>query len=409
MILEEILKQNVGGSRKLSFVGGVIGLILVGCTLQFYLDLNSFGSSGGDQNSEYIVIKKEINSLNAIGIGSSDFSEEEIALVRDMKLVLDVASFDYSSFHCYLKLSSEGGQFPPLETLIYFESLPDRFIDADLSQWDWKEGQATVPVILSTSYFDAYNYGLAKALGSPEVSKSLLSSVKCGLEISGQGKNENYQIQIIGFSDRINSIVVPSSFLDYANINFGKEQIRKPNKLIIACEDARNPILIDFLKKNEFVSNEEQQRGISGTSTLELVSAILIFLGVVVLLLSATVIFQNIRILMSASQSSIAKLLLIGYSPSQILKQVMRAVNKQLLLMLLMGFIGVVVIKTLVTSLIFHFMAQFAGPAEGESFNSNMSWIIAWQVSVVLIVVGFVVWKVSREVASRTLKQLTES
>ena len=48
---------------------------------------------------------------------------------------------------------------------IFFESVPDGFLDVTLEQWKWSEGDTTVPIVLPRSYINMYNFTFAEVDG----------------------------------------------------------------------------------------------------------------------------------------------------------------------------------------------------------------------------------------------------
>lgn len=50
----------------------------------------------------------------------------------------------------------------PLNTEMFFEAVPDSFVDASAADWQYKPGDEEVPVILPRTYIALYNFGLHK-------------------------------------------------------------------------------------------------------------------------------------------------------------------------------------------------------------------------------------------------------
>ena len=60
--------------------------------------------------------------------------------------------------------------------------------------------------------------------------------------------------KIIGFSNRINSILVPYSFLSWANENYGFHSEDRISRLVIVTKDPTNPEIVSFLEKNGYAT-----------------------------------------------------------------------------------------------------------------------------------------------------------
>ena len=61
-------------------------------------------------------------------------------------------------------------------------------------------------------------------MGTPQLSKELLKSIPFKLIIQGNNKQKTFHAKVISFSDRINSILVPKSFLEHTNSTYGNSK-----------------------------------------------------------------------------------------------------------------------------------------------------------------------------------------
>ena len=76
-----------------------------------------------------------------------------------------------------ISLGNQNNGIPGFYTLAFFESIPERFLDlkTDFSTWDTLTKE--VPVVLPKNYLDAYNYGLALSMNTPQVSEDLIKKL----------------------------------------------------------------------------------------------------------------------------------------------------------------------------------------------------------------------------------------
>ena len=105
---------------------------------------------------------------------------------------------------------------------IFFESIPDRFIDEKSAFWEWEENQSFVPIMVPKFYLDLWNFGLAPSRNEyPSLSLQSASSIPIEIFI---GKDQAVRLlgRFVAFSKRINSILVPQSFLQWANSRFAE-------------------------------------------------------------------------------------------------------------------------------------------------------------------------------------------
>ena len=255
-------KQNIF-TLAFSALGAILGFTLLLITLQLFTDVDTIFNSEDDAiDSEYLVLKKHVSTLNTIGLSNNTtFDSDEIEEINSQYFIKDIAPFNNGTFEVMAVLGMEGGKFPAMKSLAFFETVPDQFIDVETNNWDWKKGDTKVPIILPNTYLDAYNFGIAQAAGTPQVSKGIIGSFSIKLEISGNGKKAIYQGNVINFSDRINSILVPKSFLDFANTEYGVPSKQEIFRVIVEVTDANDPSLKKYIEENGYETNNEQLKG----------------------------------------------------------------------------------------------------------------------------------------------------
>ena len=226
-------------------VGAFIGLFLLLSALQLYFDLQRL-VKGDSSTEQFVLINKKVNLFNTLGARST-FTEEEIEQLKQQEFVESVGIFISNQFKV-----SASSQMLGFYTELFFESLPDDFIDIKKSRWSWSKGDNEIPIILSRDYLALYNFGFAPSQGLPQFTPNTISKLAMDVNVSGNGLRKTFQGRIIGFSDRINSILVPQSFMDWANENFGETQKPKSSRLIIKTNNPYSPELSDYLEKNKF-------------------------------------------------------------------------------------------------------------------------------------------------------------
>jgi hypothetical protein len=71
----------------------------------------------------------------------------------------------------------------------------------------------SVPIILPKNYLDLYNFGFAESHSMPKISEGMIGLVALDVTIFGRGDREQLKGRIAGFSNRINTILVPETFM----------------------------------------------------------------------------------------------------------------------------------------------------------------------------------------------------
>ena len=331
-------KQNMF-TLAFSALGAILGFTLLLITLQLFTDVDTIFNNESDAiDTEYLVLKKHVSTLNTIGLsGNTAFDSKEIEEINSQDFIKDVAPFKNATFEVMAVLGMEGGKFPTMKSLAFFETVPDQFIDAETNSWGWEKGATQVPIILPNTYLDAYNFGIAQAAGTPQVSKGIIGAFSIKLEVSGNGKKAIYQGNVINFSDRINSILVPKNFLDFANKEYGTPSKQEIFRVIVEVTDANDPSLKKYIEDNGYETNSEQLRGGKVEQILRGFLNFHVLIGIIIILQSAFLFVLYSQILIQKSKYEIQLLLILGYKWKTITNQI----NKSFILVfMLVGFVS---------------------------------------------------------------------
>ncbi len=331
-------KQNMF-TLAFSALGAILGFTLLLITLQLFTDVDTIFNSEADAiDSEYLVLKKHVSTLSTIGLSSNTtFDSNEIEEIKNQNFIKDIAPFNNATFEVMAVLGMEGGKFPTMKSLAFFETIPDQFIDVETNNWGWEKGDTKVPIILPNTYLDAYNFGIAQAAGTPQVSKGIIGAFSIKLEVSGNGEKAVYQGNVINFSDRINSILVPKSFLDFANMEYGTPSKQETFRVIVEVTDANDPSLKKYIEENGYETNSEQLRGGKVEQILRGFLNFHVLIGIIIILQSAFLFVLYSQILIQKSKYEIQLLLILGYQWRTITNQI----NKSFIwVFMLVGFVS---------------------------------------------------------------------
>ncbi|MBS7373754.1 MAG: ABC transporter permease, partial [Muribaculaceae bacterium] len=176
----------------------------------------------------------------------------------------------------------------------------------------------TVPVIMSRDYLSLYNFGFASTQGMPQISESEASSITLVFNLAGNGLRDKEQGRIVGFSNRLNTIIVPEEFMEWANKKYGQGGKLQPLRLIIEVNRPGDPAIQQYM--------DEHQYNIAGDKTnsgktyyfLTLIVSIVVIVGVLISLLSFFVLMLSIYLLLQKNTRKLQDLLMLGYSPQEV-------------------------------------------------------------------------------------------
>src|SRR6187402_2888651 len=146
----------------LSGLGLVLGLTLVLICLQLYLSI--FKSLSSEiSKSEYIILSKDISLGNTLLNSSAVISTKELEDLKKQPFVEKLGVFIPNHY----KVMAYAGGSLQLVTELFFESIPDDFVDNKPYNFRWEEGDEFLPIIVSEDFINLYNYGYALSNGFP--------------------------------------------------------------------------------------------------------------------------------------------------------------------------------------------------------------------------------------------------
>lgn len=310
MIRQLILSKQNYLQLSVVLLGSLFGLLLMMSSTQIYMDIQSIFDTRKDLvSSQFLVVNKTVSIVNAISGEGAVFSEEEIDAFRSLKSVEKIGVFEANRFRAQTGFQL---QDKTMMTDMFFESVPDEFLDVKSSEWNWREGQP-VPIILPTDYLNLYNFGFAPSQGLPQISKNMAKMAGLKIVISGNGKELELPGVIAGFTDRINSILVPQKFLNFANANYGNTNAKGISRLVVLSKDPSNPELIEYINENGYETNLELLKSGKLSSLLKSILSVVLIVCLVIIALSILGFLQYAQLLINNSKYEIKTLLQIGY------------------------------------------------------------------------------------------------
>ncbi len=318
MIRRLILSKQSYIQLTVVLFGSLFGLLMVMSSLQIYQDIRSIVDNKKELiSSQFLVVNKPVSILNTLSGSAAVFSEEEIEAFKTLKAVEKVGTFKANQFRAQTGFQL---QDKTMMTDMFFEAVPDGFLDVKVSNWNWKPGQP-VPIILPTDYLNLYNFGFAPSQGLPQISKGTAKLAGLKVIVSGNGQTAEMSGVIAGFTDRINSILVPESFLEETNKIYGSYKEKGISRLVLMCNDPSDAQLTEFLESRGYETNLEMLKNGKLNALLKMVLSIVLIIGSVIVLLAILGFVQYAQLLISNSNYEIRTLLQLGYRVNTIFKQ----------------------------------------------------------------------------------------
>ncbi|MDQ6890567.1 MAG: hypothetical protein M3Z56_09875 [Bacteroidota bacterium] len=349
-------------SKWLGYTGLCIGVLLLLLSMQMFINIQRLLRENNPRKTGYdfISISKTITNEN-MGRDNT-FSDSDLTGLQNQPEIQAISPLIANQFR--VKLSA--GSIIPFSTDLFLESLDNDFIDTVPPTFTWQPGQLMVPIIFSSDFLEMYNV-FAPAQGLPQLSDKTISSVNIILECYGPGGTQNFTGNIVALSDRINSVLVPKTFLTWSNLQFAGVSKVRPSRVFIKTKDANNPQLITYLDNHHYHLNKDKTKfGRVKRILQNIVSALALF-GILVIGLALMLFSFYLQLMIAKSKDNLQLLLTLGYSPKWLGNVVVKT--------WLPVYISIIAIALVITELLHYMFVQLA-----IVDRANLSWMLHWSV-----------------------------
>jgi hypothetical protein len=316
----KLMRRHISMSQLAGFFfANLCGMVIVLLGIQFYQDVAPVFTEGDSfMKKDYLIVSKKVSTLGSFVGKSSTFSNSDIEEILDQPFTKEVGAFTPSQF----KVSAGVGMEQiglNMSTAMFFESVPDKYVDVNLDEWHFEPGQEIVPIIIPRNYLNLYNFGFAQSRSLPQLSEGVMNLINLEVCISGRGRQNSYRGKIAGFSNRLNTILVPESFMVWANANYsdGKSD-KEPSRLIVEVGNPTDDRIARFFKEHGYETEDDKLDAGKTTWFLKVVVGIVLAVGLLISILSFYILMLSIYLLLQKNSTKLENLLLIGYGPNRV-------------------------------------------------------------------------------------------
>lgn len=294
------------------FIANFIGVIVILSGLQMYQDIKPILT--GEKSlfkKEFVVISKPAKMLS-----DSTFNEEEMEEIKKQEFVKEMGQFISSQYRVDATIDLGGRGF---NTHMFFESVPDYFLDIDPKEWRFDMEQKVIPIILPRDYINLYNFGFSTARGLTKITDTTIKSVKIQVRIKGDDERyDRYNAKIVAFTDDINTILVPESFMNWANQEYCSKAETKSSRLIIEVDNPTDKRITKFIKEKGYQTEGKEEQASKAMFLLKVCVGIIVAIGAIFSILSIFILTLSIYLLVEKNSEKMETLALIGYTPAKI-------------------------------------------------------------------------------------------
>lgn len=322
-LLKKIIQTGVGKTRFLmAAVGLGIAMLLILIAIQAHSNFSQLLYSSKNQNetADFLVINKTITNAMMGQSAKSIFTPEEIANIRKQPFV---QSFGLVTSSQYKVVVQAPGDLH-FATDMFFEAVPDSFLDVKGQDWKWSEGDRTIPIILPNDFLNLYNFGFSLSQDLPQISQETVKALPLQVNISNNQVSDQYMGHIVGFSDRISSFLVPASFMSWANEKYGMTTTAGTSRVIIKTPDPSNPELVKFLQDNGYTTNQDKLKFSKTRLIVQTIVSVVGFFGLILLFFALLVFSMFIQLVIASCKREIQLLVILGTAPKQLQRYLLR-------------------------------------------------------------------------------------
>ena len=329
-IIQRLLRKNLSMAQLVGFtLANFIGLLIVLLGLQFYTDVRSIWQDEDSfMQKDYLVINKRVSGSGLLTGERASFSADEIADIERQSWVRKVGRFSSADYRLSASIEQAGRS---MSTYMFFESIPSEFVDVDSDEWGYEEGDNVVPIIISKDYLSLYNFGFASSTGLPQFSETMIGSIPMRLRISSAKGSAELQGRIVGFSNRLNTILVPQEFMDWSNQRYGRTAGARadPSRLIIDVSSPGDVKIKDYIAEHGYEIAGDKANS-TASYFLNVATGVVLAIGAVITILSLFVLLLSISLLMQKNRQKMHSLIMLGYELKEVgrpYRQLVVAVN----------------------------------------------------------------------------------
>ena len=387
-LVVRLLRKNTSAARVAAFVvSNFIGLAIVLGALQFYGDARSiWDEEDSFIKTDYLVVNKRVTSANTLGAESTSFTEAEISDIEAQPWVRKVGRFSANDFLVAANISQQGRD---LSTYMFFESIPDEFVDVPKGEWTYRPGSDEVPIIISKDYLTLYNFGFATSAGLPQLSEGLMSGIPMNLTMRSDDGTRIMRLhgRVAGYSNRLNTILVPQEFMEESNRRLGTGRVRQPSRLIIDVNSPGDVAISKYLEEHGYELAGDK-KGSSAAFMLKVVIGVVLAVGAIITILSIFILLLSISLILEKNRMTLHRLMMLGYDAGAVGRPYRMLVIWASVAAYLLALLCVVAMRS-----------QYIAPIRGLGGGDSPLWVVpAAGALLTILAIGFNLVAVKRRV-----------
>lgn len=318
-MLNKLLFKNQDRKQLvIAIIGAFLGITFLITSIHYLIKVNEFGKGAEILGPNTIIVQKKVSNSSMLGLTSTDFSDREIEKIKNLSFIEDVEPVISNNFD--VSFETADSLVPRFRSDVFIQTVKKDFLDVKTDNWDWKEGDAYVPIIMPRDFVVMLNTFMS-AQGIPQVSDTLVMRINCKFTLSSPDNKEWVDCRVVGFTNEVSSLLVPESFMTYGNTKFSSGKKQKVTQVMISGKESEFGRVEELLNERGLESRNSQMivgrlKSIVGTLFL-----VVLGISVIAVFVSGLVLIQYMQLLMSRNAYEVRTLLRIGHHPKKIIQK----------------------------------------------------------------------------------------
>ncbi|MEJ6491787.1 MAG: hypothetical protein QNL60_04940 [Flavobacteriales bacterium] len=322
-MLNKILFRNQDKKQLIvAMIGAFMGITFLVTSIHYLIKVNEFGKGEEILGPNTIIVQKKVSNASTLNLTKTDFSLKEIEKIKAKSFIQDVKPVESNNFDVSFETDRTEKLVPYFRSDVFVQTVDADFLDIKVPNWKWKKGDAFVPIILPREFIVMLNTFMS-AQDIPQVSDDLAMKLKFKFRLrdpNNSSKEEHVNVQIIGFTNEVSSILVPSSFMQYGNEVYAGTVENKITQIMISGKESEFGLVEEMLKERGLESKNSQM--VVGRLKSVVGTLIFVVLGVsiIAVFVSGLVLIQYLQLLLSRNAYEVRTLLRMGYPPKDLIR-----------------------------------------------------------------------------------------
>lgn len=312
MVRKLLFRHQEKTQLVIAVIGAFLGMTFLLTSIHYLIKVNEFGEGAEILGPNTIIVQKKVSTSNTLNIAKTDFTMRELENLRKEPFIIDVQPVETNNFDVSFETADK--LVPRFRSDVFIQTVDPDFLDVKSDKWKWKESDSIVPIIMPRDFLVMLNTFMS-ASGIPQVSDELAMDIKFKFTLSNETEKEWRNVRIIGFTNEVSSILVPQSFMRWANDKYGIDDNQRITQIMISGKESEFGLVEEMLKTKHLESRNGQM--VIGRLKSMVGTLILIVLGIsiIAVFVSGLVLIQYLQLLLSKNTYEVRTLLRLGYSP----------------------------------------------------------------------------------------------